>query len=112
MFQQADMPNCISKLLNLGMPLQDAIARSTMAPARAIHRFPALGTLGVDRGADVAVFELRKGVFAFKDAWAKKMLGTQKLEAVLTIRDGKIVSDLKGLASPQWQTAGEYTVIP
>jgi dihydroorotase len=112
MMQQADMPTCMSKLMNLGMTLQDAVTRSTVAPAKAISRFPALGTLGADKTADVAVLELKKGVFAFKDAWGKKMLGTQKLEAVMTIRDGKIVYDVKGLAYPRWQDAGEYTVIP
>ena len=111
MMQQPDMPNCMSKLMNLGMTLQDAVARSTVAPAKAIHRYPALGTLGVERGADIAVLELKRGVFAFKDAWDMKFLGTQKLEAVMTIRDGKIVYDVKGLAFPRWQDAGEYTVI-
>jgi dihydroorotase len=111
MLQQADMPNCMSKLMNLGMTLQDAIARSTAAPAKAINRFPALGTLGEGREADIAVLQLKTGTFAFKDAWAMKMLGTRKLEAVLTIRGGKIVYDVKGLAFPRWQNAGEYTVI-
>jgi dihydroorotase len=95
MIPQSDMPNCISKLMNLGMTLQDAIARSTVAPAKAIHQFPALGTLTEGRVADVGIFGLRKGVFAFKDAWGKKMLGTQKLEAVFTVRDGKVVAERK-----------------
>jgi hypothetical protein len=29
----------------------------------------------------------------------------------MTVRDGRIVYDLKGLAYPLWQNAGEYTVI-
>jgi dihydroorotase len=111
MMQQADMPNCMSKLMNLGMTLQDAVTRSTVAPAKAIHRFPALGTLGLDRTADIAVLQLQRGVFAFKDAWGKKLLGAQKLEAVMTIRDGKVAYDVKGLAYPRWQDAGEYMVI-
>jgi dihydroorotase len=71
MIPQADMTYCISKLMTLGMKLQDAIARSTINPARAIKRFPELGTLGEGREADIAVFELKTGVFAFKDAGAK-----------------------------------------
>ena len=99
---QSDMPNCISKLMNLGMGLQDAIRRSTVNPAQAIRRFPELGTLGEGRVADVAVFELQTGVFAFKDSWGHKLLGTKKLECVLTVRDGKIVYDLNGLSFPLW----------
>lgn len=112
MIQQSDMPNCISKLMLLGMTLEDAILRSTVNPAKAIHRFPELGTLGEGRSADIAVLALRDGTFAFKDSWGKKKLGTKKLENVLTIRDGKIVYDAEGLAFPEWTKAGNYEVIP
>jgi dihydroorotase len=37
---QVDMPNCISKLMSLGMGLQEAIMRSTVNPAKAIRKFP------------------------------------------------------------------------
>jgi dihydroorotase len=109
---QSDMPNCISKLVNLGMPLADAIRRSTVAPARAIARFPELGTLNAGAAADVAVLSLEMGVFAFKDAWGKKRLGTRRLQCVMTVRDGKIVYDRDGLGFPLWTTAGEYEVLP
>jgi dihydroorotase len=112
MIPQSDMANCISKLMNLGMKLQDAVARSTVNPARAIKRFPELGTLGEGKVADIAVFEQKTGVFAFKDAWSKKLLGTQKLECVATIRNGRLVVDMNGLGFPLWNTAGEYEVIP
>lgn len=112
MIQQSDMPNCISKLMLLGMTLEDAILRSTVNPAKAIHRFPELGTLGEGRSADIAVLALRDGTFAFKDSWGKKKLGTKKLENVLTIRNGRIVYDAEGLAFPEWTKAGNYEVIP
>jgi dihydroorotase len=109
---ESDMPNCISKLMNLGMKLQDAILRSTVNPAKAISRFPELGTLGEGRTADIAVLELRSGVYAFKDAWQKKFIGTQKLECALTVRNGKVVYDRDGRGFPEWTKAGEYEVIP
>jgi len=108
MIPQVDMPNCISKLMALGMQLPDAIRRSTVNPARAIHRFPELGTLGIGRTADIAVFELQSGVFALKDSWGNKLLARQKLEPVLTIRDGEIVYDLNGLAFPLWTAVPEH----
>ena len=52
---ESDMPNCISKMMNLGMTLQDAILRSTVNPAKAIGRFPEIGTLSAGQIADVAV---------------------------------------------------------
>ncbi|MCP5116007.1 MAG: amidohydrolase family protein, partial [bacterium] len=95
----------------LGMPLEGAIRRSTMRPAQVIGRFPELGTLGEGKVADIAVLELQSGVFAFKDAWGKKRLGTQRLECVLTLRAGKLVFDANGLGFPEWTTAGDYEVI-
>ncbi|MBK5295168.1 MAG: amidohydrolase/deacetylase family metallohydrolase [Acidobacteriia bacterium] len=88
---QSDMPNCMSKMMLLGMTLDEAVRRSTEAPARAIRRFPEIGTLGQGRVADIAVLNLREGVFAFKDAWGKKMLGQKRLECVLTVRNGRVV---------------------
>ena len=90
---QVNVPNAISKLMNLGMTLQDAILRSTVNPAKAIRRFPELGTLTEGATADVAVFELKQGVFAFIDSARKKLTGTKKLECVMTVRDGKVVFD-------------------
>ena len=109
---QPDMPNCISKMMLLGMSLQDAILRSTVNPAKAIHRFPELGTLSERAVADVAVFAIETGVFAFKDAWRVKRLGDKRLVCVLAVRDGKLVYDRDGLGFPLWNTAGKYEVIP
>jgi dihydroorotase len=102
---QVDMPNCITKLMALGMELPDAIRRSTVNPAKALRHFPELGTLGEGRGADIAVFELRTGVFPLMDSWSVKRLATRKLECVMTLRDGKVVYDLNGLSLPLWNAA-------
>ena len=102
MLPQVNVPNCISKLMALGMALPDAILRATVNPARAIKRFPELGTLGEGRGADIAVFELQSGVFALTDSVQKKFMATKKLECVLTVRDGKVVHDVNGLSFPLW----------
>lgn len=94
-----DMANVMSKFLALGMPLQEVILRSTWNPATVINRND-LGSLSVGAEADVAVFSLRKGDFGFPDASGIKITGRQKLEAELTIRAGRIVWDLNGIAAP------------
>ena len=66
------------------MDLREAIYKSTVRPAQVIHKFPELGTLGEGKTADIAVFKLRRGVFGFSDAKRRRLLGTQRLEAVLT----------------------------
>ena len=109
--QQSDMPNVMSKMMLLGMSLQDVIRRSTVNPAKEIGRYPELGTLGAGQTADITVLESQNGVFAFKDAWPAKRLGTKRLECVLTIRNGDIVYDRDGRAFPAWNAAGQYGVI-
>jgi len=93
-----DMANVLSKFLALGMSVQEVILRSTWNPANAINRKD-LGNLSVGSGADVAVFTLRTGDFGFLDVSGIKLMGKQKLEAELTIRAGKIVWDLNGIAA-------------
>jgi dihydroorotase len=96
-----DMANLLSKFLNMGLSLEDVILRATWKPANVIKR-PDLGNLSAGTVADVAVFSIRKGDFGFLDVRGKKMKGTQKLEAELTIRAGKIVWNLNGLGAQPW----------
>jgi dihydroorotase len=102
LMQQSDMPNVMSKMMLLGMRLEDVILRSTVNPAKEIGRFPELGTLGVGGIADIAVLENQSGVFAFKDAWPAKKLGTNRLQCALTVRNGNIVYDRDARTFPAW----------
>jgi len=97
-----DMSNVMSKFLNMGVSLQEIILRSTWNPANVIKR-PDLGNLSVGSEADVTVFNVRKGDFGFLDIRKTKLQGTQKLEAELTIRAGKIVWDLNGISASSWE---------
>ena len=101
-----DMANLMSKFLNMGLSVQEVILRSTWNPANVIHR-PDLGSLSVGSDADVAVFSLQKGDFGFLDVRRTKLKGTQKLEAELTLRAGKIVWDLNGISAPLWNAKPE-----
>ena len=96
-----DMANLLSKFMAMGLSLQDVILRATWNPAKVINR-PELGNLSVDSVADVAVFSLRTGNFGFTDVRARRLDGTQKLEAELTLRAGRVVWDLNGTASQRW----------
>ena len=107
-----DMPNCISKMMLLGMPFAEAVRRSTVTPAESIKKFPQIGTLGEGKIADIAVLKMEQGTFAFKDAWGKKKMGSWRVRAVMTVREGEIVFDEDGLAFPLWTEAGEYDKIP
>lgn len=97
-----DITNLMSKFLNMGMSLEEVILRSTWNPAREI-RHEELGHLSVGAGADITVLRLEHGNFGFVDSARKRMRGTEKLVAELTVRDGKVVWDLNGLASDEWR---------
>ena len=102
--------NVMNKFLNMGLTVDDVIARTTVAPALEI-RHPELGTLGVGAEADVAVFQLREGPCTFIDCGRAKMLGDKKLACMLTLRAGKVAYDPSGLTMPKWEDAPpEYWV--
>ncbi|SDD67813.1 dihydroorotase [Pricia antarctica] len=94
-----DMLNVMSKFMLMGMDLKEVIAASTWHPAKAIKR-ENLGNLSVGAPADVTLLAVREGNFGFFDYTGYKMEGDKKLECELTIRDGKIVYDLNGIAAP------------
>ncbi len=97
-----DMLNVMSKMLNLGMSIDDVIDRSTWAPAKII-KHEELGHLSTGACADIALFSLKKGEFGFIDTKGYMIEGDQKLECELTIREGEVVWDLNGIASPKWE---------
>ena len=98
------MLTTMNKVMNLGVPLADVIARSTVAPARLLRR-PELGTLSLGAAADVAVFELQSGQFPFVDCGKAKIVGDRRLECVLTVRAGEILYNPRGLGLPLWRDA-------
>jgi dihydroorotase len=98
-----DELNVMSKFLALGLSLEDVIAKSTWGPARMVKRED-LGHISVGAPADVTVLSLQQGAFGFVDSFGGKMRGDRKLVCELTLRDGRILYDLNGLARPEWQT--------
>lgn len=93
-----NMLDIMSKYLNMGMPLEDIILRATWNSANSIKRDD-LGHLAEGAVADVTVLSIRKGSFGFVDAAGTRMDGDRRLEAELTIREGKVVWDQNGIAA-------------
>lgn len=93
-----NMSNVMSKFLNMGMSLSEVIRRATWSAAQSLKRED-LGQLSEGAVADMTVFSLLKGKFGFIDAEGTKMEGDRKIETELTIRDGKVVYDLNGIAA-------------
>ena len=87
-----DFPNCMSKFLMLGMPLDQVIARATVNAARIFPVFRGRGTLAPGAPADVAILELRNGDFEFLDNFDNRRVGHQRLFPGTTILAGKRVT--------------------
>jgi len=98
-----DLLNVMSKFLALGLSLDDVIARVTWNSARVI-RHEELGHLSVGAPADVAVLGVQTGRFGFIDSFGGRLRADKKLVCEMTLRNGKVVYDLDGLARPDWET--------
>jgi dihydroorotase len=103
-FTVLSMTEVMSKFLAMGVPLEDIIRRSSVNPAREIHRQD-LGTLSVGREADIAVLDLLHGRFGYIDCGYARMDGNVKLVARMTIRAGRILYDPSGLSMVEWEKA-------
>lgn len=94
-----DMLNVMSTFAAMGMDIKAIIAASTWKPAQVIKR-EELGNLSVGAPADVAILSMRKGDFGIWDRVGYKIKANEKFECQMTIRNGRIVYDLNGIATP------------
>ena len=97
-----DLLNVMSKYMAMGMSFEDVVRRVSWNAATAIKRND-LGTLTENGVADIAVVRLREGHYGFIDAGGNRIEGKIKLEAEMTISDGKIVWDLNGLSATPYK---------
>ncbi len=86
-----DLPNVMSKLLMVGMPLAQGVACATTNAAKVFDAFSDRGTLNIGAPADVAIMELREGSFEFLDNYEGRRTGRQRLFPIATVLNGKRV---------------------
>jgi dihydroorotase len=86
-----DLPTALSKLLAVGMSLEQVIAACTINPARAIGWDDRIGRLQVGGVADVAVLELVDGPITLRDCVGGELTAPHWLRACQTIRAGQLV---------------------
>ena len=84
-----NLPHVVSKFLLLGMPLDQAVSRVTMAAARALPAFRDLGTLRPGARADIAILELKEGEVSFVDNYKTVRTGRQLLVPAGTVVGGR-----------------------
>jgi len=94
-----DMLSVMSKFHQMGMDIPTVIRASTWNPAVVIRR-EELGNLSAGVDADIAILNVREGDFGFFDYTGLRVRGDKKFECEMTIRNGRIVYDLNGIATP------------
>ncbi len=85
-----NLPTTMTKLLLLGMSLEEVVAACTVNPARAIGWQDRLGSIEVGREADLAVLELVEGPATLRDSTGAELTAGQRLAARWTIRQGEM----------------------
>jgi dihydroorotase len=85
----------MSKILALGIPLQEVIAMATIRPAQSIGRADELGTLGVGRDAEISVLRLIEGPAHLSDGF-ETIEATERLVPVGCVRAGEWIAATAG----------------
>jgi dihydroorotase len=85
-----DLVTTLSKLLNLGLALEDVLLRATARPAQALGE-PEPGALRVGAPADIALLNVEQGEFQFVDVLGELLSAAQRIVCLVTVRDGQIV---------------------
>jgi dihydroorotase len=87
-----DLPTCLGKFMALGMALESVIEAATARPAGLIGRAGEVGTLAPGAQGDVAVFDVERGDFEFRDVVDDVRTGTERLVNVATVIGGREVA--------------------
>ena len=85
-----DMPTTMSKMLALGLSLDDVIEMSTTTPAKALRQEGIIGALKPGAVADVTISELARGEFEFLDVLHEKRVGPARILPEVVIHGGTI----------------------
>ena len=74
-----DLPTMVSKMMAIGVNLDEAVAMVTANPVKMFAFDANIGTLKPGHEADISIFELHEGNFDFEDTEGKKRTGRQRL---------------------------------
>jgi len=84
------LPQVMSKMLCIGMSLEDVISKTTTIPARALGREREIGNLRPGSIADILIFDLETGDFPFTDTHLKVCRGSRRIVPHLVVKKGRV----------------------
>jgi len=86
-----NQPVVLSKMLSLGMEIDDVIEAATHTPAEVIGCADQIGTLREGSIADIAVFEIEEGTFEFPEHARGKVICHKRFTPRLTLLKGEVI---------------------
>ena len=89
------MTEIMTRFLGLGFTLEQVVTMSTANPARAIGAEQRLGSLAVDRQADISVLDLSDGDWVVYDVLGAGLRVNKAFTPVLTVKRGQVFT-------PEW----------
>jgi dihydroorotase len=87
-----DLATTASKLLTLGLSLDEVIAKVTAIPAQVIRQ-EHIGTLQVGAWGDAVLWSLEQGTFEFSDSHKQTRSGSRKFAMVKVVKGGKVIGN-------------------
>jgi len=84
-----NLTNAMSKLLALGMTLNDVVATVTSHPAKMLGLSAEIGRLAPTQEADISILELTQGRFEMRDNSGETVVASEMLSPVFALRAGK-----------------------
>lgn len=95
-----NLTNAMTKLLVLGMSLNDVIATVTSNPAKMLRLDDKMGTLKAEREADISVVEIVEGDFQLSDNSGVKVATSQMIMPIFCLRAGQRFDATSPLVPP------------
>lgn len=84
------MTEMMTRFLGLGFTLEQVVTMCTENPAKAIGQAHRLGSLAVDRQADISVLELTEGDWVVYDVLGTSLRVQQSFAPFLTVKRGEV----------------------
>lgn len=83
----------MAKFVHLGFSLAKVVELVTLGPARIMRREQEFGTLRTGACADITLFRTKEGPITYRDSEGGTEEGNIDIEAVATIREGRLVME-------------------
>jgi dihydroorotase len=98
-----NLTNAMSKILHLGMSLDEVVATVTSNPAKMLGMSDKIGTLAVGREADISVVEILDGAFTLSDNSGVSVTAQKMIVPLFCLRAGEKFDASSPLVPPAEQ---------